>query len=76
MHRSEWRSCSHENEVASFWHNGTGSTHPLWQQEEPTDGGQGRKCCLFHYRLCHASNRERECSEKKPREMAVDGLGR
>jgi hypothetical protein len=74
MHRSEWHSCSHENEVANFWRNVTDNVRLLWQREEPTDAGQYGKCCLFHYRQCHASNCERECARENACEMAVGGL--
>ena len=71
MHHSGWRSCSLENEVANIWRNATGSVLQRWQREEPTDGGQCRKCSVILCRRCHAEKFEREWSEKTPRETAV-----
>jgi len=40
-------------------------------REEPTDGGQCRKCSVLLCRWCHAEKCEREWSEKTPFETAV-----
>jgi IS1 family transposase len=56
MHRSESHSCSHENEVASYWRNATHSVPPQWQREERTDDGQHGKCSVIP---CHTSHVER-----------------
>src|SRR5258708_28927644 len=60
MHHSGWRSCSLENEVANIWRNATGNALQRWQREEPTDGGQCRKCSVILCRRCHAEKCERE----------------
>src|SRR5258708_37256025 len=74
MYRYGWRSCSHENEVASFWRNATGSVLQRWQRGEPTDGGQCGKCSIIPCHWCHSSHVERECSEETTRELAVGGI--
>jgi hypothetical protein len=50
MHRSEWRSCSHESEVAHVWRNATSSEPKLWPPGEPIDDGRRARCSLAH---CH-----------------------
>jgi hypothetical protein len=50
MHRYEWCSRSLENEVASWWRNGTDNVRKLWQPAEQTDDGRRRRCSLTHCR--------------------------
>jgi hypothetical protein len=50
MYRYEWRSCSHESEVGSWWRNATDNVPQLWQREEPTDDGQRGMCSAILYR--------------------------
>ena len=71
---SEWRSCSHESEVANWWHNATGSGLQPWQPGEPTDDGQREKSFAIPSRQCHASQGEHEGSEKTSSERAGGGL--
>jgi hypothetical protein len=47
MLRYEWRSCSHESEVASCWRNATGSVPQPWLRGEPTDDGQRGMCSVI-----------------------------
>src|SRR5215831_763522 len=42
----EWRSCSHERRVASWWRNGTDNGLPRWQPEELIDDGRQARCSL------------------------------
>src|SRR2546421_7842271 len=50
MNHSEWRSCSHESEVAGRWRNATDNGRRLRQPAEPTDVGQRARCSLAHCR--------------------------
>ena len=50
MYRYEWRSCSHESEVATWQRNATDNGPKLWQPAEPTDVGQRARCSLAHCR--------------------------
>ncbi len=66
----EWRSCSHESEVATWWRNAIGIVPKLWQQGEPPDDGRHARCSLTPCRqfplerhqsqmglLCHVTGR-------------------
>src|SRR5215467_4713961 len=46
----EWRSCSHESEVAYVWHNGIGSVLPPWPPAELPDDGLPARCSRAPYR--------------------------
>ena len=70
MHRYEWRSYSPESEVASVWHNATGSVLRLWQQGERTDDGQRGKSSAIPCRQYHAQPVEGHRSEKHLCDMA------
>src|SRR5437763_15529658 len=48
----EWRSCSHESEVASVWHNGIGSVLPPWAPAELPDGGPPAMCARAPCQRC------------------------
>src|SRR5215470_12078682 len=46
----EWRSCSHESAVATWWHNAIANVPRPWQPGEPTDDGGRARCSLVP---CH-----------------------
>src|SRR5215472_9162370 len=46
----EWRLCSHECEVASWWRNGTSNERQRWPPAEPIDDGRLARCSLARCR--------------------------